>query len=267
MTAAETDWRVSAATLDRVVFEHPRDGTQMLALERRATLGSKPGPDGTLVRAQPFGGAVRIRDTAALRDVVGEIRFDSERSRVEQDFRILISPKEWEAVRQFCLRHLADDDDPILEAGPRRELAEEFADALQVQLEPGQYYYRPVGFAVENEPSRTDNVYAYGCPTVRVYRIFEVEIVDRMLCAELLASSARYGTEDLQALARMDADRGGKGWATTVLTLPLDRVVGAYLALPIEKRYANMEVEGHAFDASVGAILPGVEVPEFERIL
>ncbi len=145
MMTDDVYWRVSVATLDRVIFDRPQDGVQMLALERKATLLNEraekriSGPDSVLVRAQPFGGAVRIHGAAALSDVVGQLRFDSQRSRDERDFRILIPPAAWAAVRQFCLRHLADPDDPILEADPSRELVEEFADAMQINLLPETY--------------------------------------------------------------------------------------------------------------------------------
>ncbi len=36
--AGELSLRVSVATLVRVLFEHPRDGEWMLALERKATV-------------------------------------------------------------------------------------------------------------------------------------------------------------------------------------------------------------------------------------
>ena len=85
----------------------------------------------------------------------GEVRFDSERSEREADFRILISPSKWELVKQYSLRHLADQDDMELESLPHRELVEEFAETLGVSLEPDQYTFRPTGFVIENQ-SRTN---------------------------------------------------------------------------------------------------------------
>jgi hypothetical protein len=99
--------RVSVATLDRVIFKRPADGTLMLALERKATLIGDTDKRSVYVRAQPFGGAVRILSLDALREVVDAFKFDSNRSEAEQDFRLLIQPVAWEAVKQFhtCVRH------------------------------------------------------------------------------------------------------------------------------------------------------------------
>ena len=79
--------RVSVATYNKVLFPHPEHGVAMLALERKATVLK----DGSVnVRAQPFGGGVKILNTKSLKEVIGEIQFDSDHSQQEQDFRILI---------------------------------------------------------------------------------------------------------------------------------------------------------------------------------
>ena len=265
MMTDDVYWRVSVASLDRVIFDRPQDGVQMLALERKATLlnergeNRNPGPDSVLVRAQPFGGAVRIHGAAALGDVVGQLRFDSQRSRDEQDFRILIPSAAWAAVRQFCLRHLADPDDPILEADPSRELVEEFADAMRINLLPDQFRCQSDGFVIENEPSRTDNIHARGYPTVRIYRVFEIEILDIELRERLLDNSARCSSIDLQTLALADAAHGGRGRANGVLTMPLKRVTESYLALPAEGRAATIVIDGHWIEFEHSSHLAGDE--------
>ncbi|HEU0296785.1 MAG TPA: hypothetical protein VFR47_28870, partial [Anaerolineales bacterium] len=114
--------RVSVATLVRVLFEHPRAGESMLALERKATLRETENGRIVEVKSQPFGGAVRILDLMKLRDLIGDFHFDSERSRSEQDFRIFIRPSDWSVVREFCIQHFSRIDDPILETDPTREL-------------------------------------------------------------------------------------------------------------------------------------------------
>jgi len=49
--------RVSVGTYNEVFFPHPENGMAMLALERKATVLK----DGSVnVRAQPFGGGVKI---------------------------------------------------------------------------------------------------------------------------------------------------------------------------------------------------------------
>src|SRR3990170_5941352 len=107
--------RLSVATLARVLFENPRDGELMLALERKATLHEAENGRVIEVKSQPFGGAIRIRDLRTLRDLIGDFHFDSERSRSEQDFRIFIRPSDWETVREFCIQRFSVADDPILE--------------------------------------------------------------------------------------------------------------------------------------------------------
>ena len=125
--------RVSVATYNQVVFQHPENGTLMLALERKATVLSD---GGIYIRAQPFGGGVKILNSKSLQEIIGDIQFDSERSKQEQDFRILIQPLQWEKVKQYCLLHLQDPTDPELESAPDRELVEEFDVTMGVELNP-----------------------------------------------------------------------------------------------------------------------------------
>ncbi len=261
----ELGLRVSVATLDRVVFQRPSDGAWMLVLERKATLRNDPDGYSVYVRAQPFGGAVRILNLQALRQVIDDFNFDSRRSQAEQDFRLMIRSADWEAVRQFCIHHLETPDDPVLESDPSRELVEEFAECLQVDLRPDQYVYHPVGFVVENEPKTTDNVYGRGLPTVRIYRIFEARLVDDALCQTIMATSKLYSDVGLQTLAMNNAQNNGPGRANSVLVLPLNLVLDYYLKIPPEKRYAPRLVGGHQLDMSVLAILENVDVPQFQR--
>src|SRR6266511_3965334 len=234
--------RVSVATYNQVIFPHPENGIMMLALERRATVRK----DGSVsIRSQPFGGGVRILNPAPLQAIIGKIQFDSERSRQERDFRILIPPSKWELIKEYCLRHLADEEDVELEALPQRELMEEFADTINVHLNPDQYTAQPLGFVIENSPVPTDNVYARGQLTVRLYRIFEVRIVDIMLCQIMLTVGQLYSEQDLAERARRDFEYGGKGRTSTILNLPLKRVTESYLELPLEARYREITVDSH----------------------
>jgi len=137
--------RVSIATSNQVIFPHPENGTLMLALERKATVLK----DGNVnVRAQPFGGGVKILNPQSLKQIIGEIQFDSDRSKQEQDFRILIEPARWEAVKQYCLKHLDDPADFELESTPDRELVEEFAETLGLGLKSSQYTVQPLGWVI-----------------------------------------------------------------------------------------------------------------------
>ena len=261
--AQEKNLRVSVATLNRVLFPHPQNGAPILALERKATV-LNPG-EGVRVRAQPFGGGVRIKNSTPLQELIGDLQFDSERSQHEQDFRLLIPPSDWEPVKRFCLQHLRNPDDPDLEALPHRELVEEFADVLGVSLTPDQYTVQPAGFVIENDPTPTDNVYIHGQLSVRCYRIFEVRVVDKNLCTTMLASSERYSDQDAMRLAREDFRRVGMGRANMILTLPLSLVTDAYRSLPLEMRYTAVMVDSHLLDESVLAVLEDIEVAQHQR--
>src|SRR5512139_2177776 len=146
--------RVSVATYNRVLFQHPDDGRRMLALERQATV---MGDGNVVVKSQPFGGGIHILNPTPLEKIVGEIQFDSERSKHEKDFRILIPPSKWQLIKEYCLRHLEDEEDIELETEPDRELTEEFFETIKVKLHPGQYSVKPLGFVIENSPVHTGN--------------------------------------------------------------------------------------------------------------
>ncbi len=259
----ENSLRVSVATLNRVIFPHPQSGAPILALERKATILNQG--QGVRVRAQPFGGGVHIKNPIPLQELIGDLQFDSERSQHEGDFRLLISPSDWEPVKRFCLQHLKDPDDPDLEALPHRELAEEFVDVLGVRLMPDQYTVQPAGFVIENDPTPTDNVYMRGQLSVRCYRIFEVCLVDENLCTTMLASSERYSDQDAMKLAWEDFRRSGMGRANILLTIPLSLVTDAYRSIPLEKRYTAVKVDDHLLDESVLAVLEDIEVAQHQR--
>src|SRR3990172_1870706 len=254
--------RVSVARLERVLFENPRDGELMLALERKATLHKAESGRVVEVKSQPFGGAIRILDLRALRELIGDFHFDNERSRSEQDFRIFIRPSDWDVVRDFCIQHFSRVDDPILETDPRRELAEEFADALKINLTPDQYLHKPVATVIEDDPSPTENVYARDTPTVRVYRIFEARIVDSSLVSAVMTNSESLSNQNLNELALRDFQNGGKGRGNAILAVPLKRVIDAYLAVSLNERNAPISFAKHRLDETVAAVLEGVSVPK-----
>ena len=257
-------WRASIATYSRVLFSHLEDGRTMLALERKAT-ARNIAEEKVHIWSQPFGGAVRILDPAPLQEIVGEIHFDCARSAREQDFRLLIPPSKWEAVKQYCLKRLVLPGDSELESSPDRELKEEFSGTIGVDISPQQYNVRPAGFVIENDPIPTDNIYAPGRPTVRLYRIFEVHILDHALSKTMLEASQSYTDRDLGTLAVKDSQGGGKGRVNSILVLPLDRVRESYLSLAPGARHTKIMVDDHELDESVLAVLEDIEVPQYER--
>jgi hypothetical protein len=263
---SELSLRVSVATLVRVLLLDPAEGELRLALERKATLHPAENGGSVEVKSQPFGGAVRILDPTKLRGLIGSFRFDSEQSRSEQDFRIFIRPLDWERVREFCIHHFNGADDPILESDPGRELNEEFAEALEMSVNPDQYGHRPIATAVEDVPAPTENIHASGFPTARVYRIFEAAIRDVSLAHAVLENSASLSDQDLFELTMKDARNGGKGRANAFLTLPLKRLTDHYLAMPPHERNVPILFGQNRLDETVPAILEGISVPKFQRL-
>jgi len=253
--------RVSVATLVRVVFKHPLNGEWMLALERKATLQN----DKVEIKSQPFGGAISILDVNAIHNLIGDFHFDSERSRSEQDFRLFIRPSSWSAVREFCILHLSRADDSILETDPARELAEEFDDALKINLKPEHYVSQPVATVVENDPVPTDNIHARGIPTVRVYRIFEATILDSSLAHAMINSSESLSHQDLCTLALEDVQNGGKGRANAILALPLKQISDHYVALSSKEHNAPIMFEQNLLDDTVSAILEEISLSKYQR--
>jgi hypothetical protein len=197
-----------------------------------------------------------------LKEIVGEIQFDSERSKQEQDFRILIESSQWEDVKQYCLLHLANPNSPEIESTPERELTEEFEETLGVKLQRSQYTVESMGFVVEDNPVETDNWYARGLSTVRVYRTYKVLILDPDLCKTLFDMSGQVSDEELGARALSNNTRR----ANSVLALPLDKVRETFLAVPTKKRFNKIEVNHHILDESVLAVLEDVDVSQYLRL-
>jgi len=256
----ELSLRVSIATLVRVIFKNPKDGNLMLALERKATLRESE----VEIKSQPFGGAIRILDLDSIYNLIGDFHFDSERSRSEQDFRLFIRPSSWSVLREFCIQHLSIVDDPILETDPARELVEEFADALKINLKPEQYVSKPVATFVEDEAAPTQNIHAKGVPTVRMYRIFEASITDASLAHAMLENSKSLSDQNLCELVGKDFQNGGKGNA--LLALPLKYLTEYYLGMSPKDRNKPVLFETHRLDETVSAVLEGMNALKYQRI-
>jgi len=262
----ELSLRVSVATLVRVLFQNPGGDELMLALERKATLDTDETGGVIEINSQPFGGAIRIRDQRKMQEQVGDFHFDSEQSRSEQDFRIFIRPSAWGIVRKFCLEQFSRLDDLILETDPKRELAEEFSDALMISLKPDQYIRKPIAIAVEDDPAPTDNIHVKGYPTARVYRIFEATIADSPLATSMMRNSESFSDQELGELALQDVQKGGKGRANAVLALPVKLIRDVYLTLTLNERNRPLIFEEHRLQETVALVLDDVSVPKYQRL-
>ena len=164
------------------------------------------------------------------------------------------------------MEHLNHVDDPVLETDPARELSEEFADALTINLKPEQYVSRPVAIVVEEDPAPTENIHARGYLTSRVYRVFEARILDSSLSRGMLTNSQSYSNQDLQKLGLEDSRKGRDGRANAMLTLPWNLIRDSYLAISPQARNAPISFQGNQLDESVAAILEGVTVPKYQRL-
>lgn len=261
----ELSLRVSVGALVRVLLEQREDGP-MLALERRATLVRAKAEVRVEVKSQPFGGALRIQDVGPLRELIGEFQFDSEASALEHDFRIFIRPADWESVRGFCLRHFDQPHDPVLESDPVRELTEEFAETMGIEVESAQFTCRKLGTLIEDHPSPAENVHALHYPTARIYRIFEARILDPSLASAMLENSNNCSDQDLRERALEDSEKGGPGRASRVLTLPLARIQKAYLSVQPQSRNSPISFQGYRLDETVAAVLDNIPVPKYRRL-
>jgi hypothetical protein len=258
--------RVSAAALARVIFTHPDDGTRMLALEHKAYVSRGGQPQRTVVKAQPFGGAVRIIHRDRFAEVVGGFNFDSERSRVEQDFRIFIQPSRFSALQEYAAGSAGSTPMTDLEISPSRELEEEFEDTLAIALSPAVYTTVPAGIILQRHPAPTSNLRALGKPTARIYWVYEITLKDPELGRQMLDNSQAHSGRQLGNMAEDRHRSGARGRANAVLVAPLDAIRQAYVALDPDQRGEPIPFEDTILAGNVAAILDGVLVPRYERI-
>jgi hypothetical protein len=263
--SAERSLRVSAATLARVEFPHPNHGILMVALEHKATVNPSEKGLEARVHAQPFGGAVRLLRLAALYERLGGFNFDSVRSRSEQDLRLFIQPASWPDLMAVCRRALQTDP-PLIEVDPSRELREEFADSLAVELLSDQFSIERSAVLVERQPSPTANLRAAGQPTARIYWTHKVTILDEGLCQLIAEHSERQSAADLGEAALADAQGTGWGRANGIFLAPLVQIEAAYQAVPSQARAEPLPFADTWLAGNVPAVLDGVTSPRYERL-
>lgn len=258
--------RVSAAALARVLFPHSGTDGLMLALEHRAAVRGAPSNLKTELRAQPFGGAVRIQDLDRFESAVGDFKFDSDRSRSEKDFRILVSPASLGPIHDLCVRAWQGDSDSPFETDPMRELSEEFEEALGVQARPDWLHSRRTGLVFETMSAPTDNLRAEGMPTARIYWTYEIRVLDPGLQEAMLQSSAATTPADLRRMAIEDYRAGGNGRANSVLAIGLELVREAYMPLTPEARGSDLQFGSTRLAGNVAAILEGLSVAKYRFV-
>lgn len=257
--------RVSVATLNRVTLRDPVSMELLLVLERKATLLNQAEPEQVRIRVQPLGGAVRILDPTGLADQIGEFDYDSPRTAAERDFRILINLEQWETVQTTCLREIVRSDGHLLESDPGRELAEEIWDALQYPLQAEHLRITSLGLVSETRPQPTDNVHATGIPTVRIYRVYAVDILGDELTRRILENNRAISEAELCQQVLADYAAGGTGRANALLALPYQTVRAAYQHAAPEQLVQHVQVGGYDLERSVAALFEDLEIPGYTR--
>jgi hypothetical protein len=257
--------RVSVANLVKVTFIHPEDQQKKLVLERTGTVVADHGSYIVRVISKPFGGGVRILNPERLRTEVGDFNFDSLRTREENDFRIFIYPKHWDRLKQFCWVHLIAQGE-ILESSPRRELVEEFHDALNYELFEDQYHLEWSKLVVEAKPARTGSPRSMGSLTSRIYSVHEMQILDPQLIMDLMENSLNKSNQELRKEAEEDYLGGGKGRANAVSVLDYAQFINAYKNLSETDQGEPAHLFGHDFDGNTLAILNEVESKKYSQL-
>lgn len=258
--------RVSVATIARVLFKDPVNGRNHLVLERKASLQQTAGRSIFEVISQPFGGAVWINDVNKIFNLLDDYHFDTEHSKSQNDFRLFIRPTDWPRLRDFVIEHLSSRDDHDIEIDPERELAEEFKDALKTPLVKTQYRITPECIVLEGQPTFTKNHRTEVYPSVRVYRIFEVEITDYSLGELLKENSETITNQDLIKLAEKDFREGGKGRANAVFMVSLARILAFYHSLPVDNRKSLVLYKNVRLSGNVSALFDDLYTPVYQRI-
>jgi hypothetical protein len=227
----------------------------MLALEHVATLQEIEGKQDIKVRAKALGGGVRLTDPQGLAELIGGFHYDSEKSKSEKDFRILINPASWQKVKQICRAQLDKPRKGIIETSPVRELSEEFDDTLHIKVTPDQYLLKSKGITVQEHPVATHNLRAVGFPTVRIYFLYEAHMNDPGIIALMLDSGRRHTAERLRELASQDARQGGKGRANAILTIDLAGLKQFYGSVSKSRAGTIRQYRKHQLDSNVQALI------------
>ena len=262
----ELSLRVSIGVLVKVLFENPDNGQTMMAFERTATLREISGKSEVIVKTKPFGGGIRIINPQALKERIGNFHYDSERSRQERDFRILVHPDSWKKIKEICM-DVKKMKEGFLDTSPDQELIEEFKDCLKIKITPEQYNLKYRGIVIEDFPSETNNVHAQGIPTVRIYYLVEASINSSDIIRLMLDSNRYYSDKDLQKIALEEAKDGGRGRANAVFTINIDDLREFYHSISINKLSGLIPFREHQLDGNVVAVLDEIEHPKYKRYI
>ena len=137
---------------------------------------------------------------------------------------------------------------------------------MGIELRPDQYRVKPVEIILENEPVHTQNIHAADCPTVRIYQVFEAQILDSDLCREMMSNGSNYSSKVLQSLALDHAQKGGSGRANAVLVVSMQRIRDAYLSQSPDRRCDPLPFANTTLDGNVPAVLEGISVSKYQRV-
>jgi hypothetical protein len=116
---------------------------------------------------------------------------------------------------------------------------------------------------VEDQPAPTANIYAADTPTVRIYRVFNIQINDLTLHRMMIANSELHPHQLLQRMALEDAKKTGRGRANAILAVPEAQIRAAYLSVPPEQRGKPLPFADTLLEGNVAAVLEDVYVPKY----
>jgi hypothetical protein len=215
----EYNLRVSAATLARVRLRMPDNKPTFWVFEAKVWAEVK---DGKIVQQvaqlQPLGGACQLIEPETLWQLTKGFNFDSDKSRRESDFRLFVRAGQWDLIKEFLEKEFARPADGAVASDIKRELVEEIEEALRYQLR-GEFGYLawPMGTVVQGEAQKTLRSGMVGVETKRVFKIYDVEILDARLVDMLLTGARPLAKQMLDvACEKALASPDGKGRVTSL---------------------------------------------------
>ncbi|MFZ0455919.1 MAG: hypothetical protein WAM24_19380, partial [Ignavibacteriaceae bacterium] len=191
---------------------------------------------------------------------IGEFNYDSELSKQEKDFRVLVRPESWVKIKGICREHLTGLEKTVIDISPNRELSEEFEDSLRIKLTSENYYLKLLGMAIEEKPDETENIRSKGIPTVRVYYIYLAEIISSGIIKMMLANSKQYSDNDLRKIAMEEKRKGGKERVNAGLTLEPDELGAIYSSLQFKRNNEPVYFGQHRLSGNVPVIIEGYKL-------
>ncbi len=183
---AQNKVRVSVGSLTLLTISDPLDQKEYFAFERRATGSSERGRKTWSTKSVPFGGAIKIKDKSALVDLIGDFDFDSDESRENNDFRIIVDRRKWKKIKIFCERSISQNNKRVIDFDPFDEIKEEIWKPTKIEVTRKKLSTKRIGTFANDFPVPTENINTPGKQTYRFYCLYNTRVVDQQLAKKLL---------------------------------------------------------------------------------